>query len=1318
MLRRALIPILVVLVLLGVVVAAGLWYLPGLVHQTVIWRLQAATGRTVTIQALDISLTSGEFSIRGLRIADRERGSLLVEFDTLEGRFHRRSLLRGHVWIENLALTAPHLRIVRLGPNRYNISDLLGQGQQSGGALDVSIDHFTISGGWVELEDRVLKPARTWRSEGIQLDARHLSTLDRQGTAIAFTTFAGALVNLRVEELQLAPVHLRAFLNVRDLDLALAAVYLPGDAPLKIERGVLDAAFTIVHDAKDGATIDADGVVQKVVLRRPGVPGDAVTSPTLRFMVRELHQRPNAIALRYASIGGDLTVLDPTTTTPRTLVFSDFTATASGLEASAKARAQLAIYAKVPGGGEVDIGGTATLLPRRAELRVRARGLELATIGRYLPLAARLDGVATADVRVVGTQDGEKIGLAVTGDTTLERVTVGDGAHTLVSAAKVGVAGIDYTWPATLRIAELTVTRPVATVERDASGAINLAALLKPVTLPAEPAGAAVPPETSTTQPPVSGAPAAPAATPPAPPPAEAPAPIAVDVRVARVKLEDGRATLSDAASGGRVEVTRLGLTAGDVTWPLRGASPVELSATLGSGEVTVRGTFDGVGKRVEAALRGRAVDLAMLQPWLPIVGQVRGAAEAVITAAGTYEPLALTVRGSVGVSKLAVLERDRPQLTVERVEVTGIDAQWPTKLTIDRVRVTEPWGRIERDPQGSLSLRTLFTRRPDRPAAPATGPAGPGPIPGLQATVREAIFDNGGTSIVDTSVEPAARFEVRGTNLRVRNLTWPASTPAAIDLNTPMPGGGTLKARGTLSIEPTRLALEAELDQVDLGPARPYIPFDARVRGKVSGRVKINGTFGETITLVVEGDTSADRLALGDDDRRLATVQRAEMVGFRYQYPTSIRIRQITLRKPWLLFERNTDGSFELASLFVSRTPPPSAPPTGPRPAPAPAPAPIRVLISSLTMEDGFVRFVDRTTNPDFSEELSAVSFNAEGLGTRQSRRGKIALRGTFASGTPLAIQGEVGGFTPPYFLDLTVGITDYPVPRLNPFMDHLLAWVARDGILTATLHYRLAGDDLQAENDVTLRKLELERAGTGGTVQQRVGLPLDTLVSVLKDRSGDIHVNIPVSGSLSAPEFHYSEAVWAAVRNMAIRLVALPFSLIGKLFFTEDSRIASVNIDPVIFQTAKAEPTPPGAEQLGKLATFLRESSGVRLRLRPVTTVADVTSLRRDALQARLAQGGAADPAAQRQAAVAMYAELFPLRQPPATDEALLDALTRETPPPPRALRALATDRVAATRDSLVRAGVAAERLEPLESRAAVEGEGSGRVEFEIAR
>ena len=122
--------------------------------------------------------------------------------------------------------------------------------------------------------------------------------------------------------------------------------------------------------------------------------------------------------------------------------------------------------------------------------------------------------------------------------------------------------------------------------------------------------------------------------------------------------------------------------------------------------------------------------------------------------------------------------------------------------------------------------------------------------------------------------------------------------------------------------------------------------------------------------------------------------------------------------------------------------------------------------------MEDGFVRFVDRTTNPDFAEELSAVSLTAEGLGTRPSRHAKVALRDDVRLRHPAVRPGRGRRL----HADRTSStsrssITDYPVPRLNPYMDHLLAWVAKDGTLTATLHYRLSGDDLQADNDVTLR-------------------------------------------------------------------------------------------------------------------------------------------------------------------------------------------------------------------------------------------------------
>ncbi|HEU4370828.1 MAG TPA: DUF748 domain-containing protein [Methylomirabilota bacterium] len=1493
--RRVLLLALALAVAVVLAAVAALFMLPGLMREVAVWQLQALTGRPVTIDALDLSLASGRFSVRGFRVADRD-GGRLADFERLEGRFHPRALLGGHLWIAELTLTSGHVRIVRLEPNRFNVSDLLDRPARTGGALDVSVDRFSLAGGSsVVLEDRVLRPARTWRSDDIRLDARNVSTREPRGTAVGSTTIAGALVTLRVEALRLAPVHLRAWVNVRDLDLRLAALYLPADGPLVLERGGLDAGVSVAVDARDGVLVNADAVIERLALRRPGMDGDALTAPELRVMVRDLHQRPGSLVLRYASVGGDLTVLDPTTAPPRRLTFADFTATASGLEQPMTGLAQVAVHASVPGGGEIDIGGTVGLEPRRADLRVRPRGIELATLARYLPIPGRLEGIARADVRIRAASD-RTLELAVSGDATLERVALGDGSRTLAGAARLTATGLQYTWPATLRVGQLMVSRPSATIERDDAGALGLAALVRPA---AEPGGPAPAPPAATPgaaaaldigitrlqiedgnalvsdaasgtrvearrvavtaedvtwpghgparvrvsaavagaevsaqgtvdagrrhaevalrvrggdlamfQPwlpiagrvrgtadadvrvvashdgtlrltvtgdttlqrvalldgsrPLAGAariaasgaeytwpatvrvarltltrptatveratdgqinlasllrPAAPpgaAATPP-PQDGEKP-PAAADLTLRRLRIEDGHAVVTDAASGGRVEVGRLALTARDVTWPARGEVGVRLSAAVPGGVVTARGTVDPAQRRGQLTLTVRGVDVAALQPWLPIAGRVHGAADADVAVAAELEPFALSVRGRVGAANVAFLDGEQPLLTVGRVDADGVDLRWPTRLEIDRLRVDTPWTKIARDPRGELSLRALFAPRPDRPA-PAATETGPGPVPGLHLTVRDALFENGGASIVDDAVEPAARFELRGSRLALRDASWPARGPAAVQLTTPMPGrGGTLTARGTFSIEPTRLALEVDLDQVDLAPGRPYLPIDARLSGRLSGRAKVNGSFGETIALAIDGDVAVERLALGDDDRRLATARRAALAGVRYRFPTSIRVKQLTLDRPWVLFERSSDGSFEWVSLLKARQPlaGAGAPAAGdPRP-PARQPR-VRVVVDDLRLGDGFVRFVDRSTSPHYAEELAGIVLTAEGLATRPSRRAKVALSGTLASGTPLTVHGELGGLMGPRFLDLTVAVRDFPLPRLNSYLDRLVAWVARQGTLTATLRYRVDGDELEAVNDVTLTGVEVERAGGGGEVQRRVGPPLDTLVSLLKNREGIIKLNVPVHGRLSAPEFHYGEAVWAAVRNLVIRLVALPFSLVGKLFFTEDSRIEAVSVDPVTFQIARAAPTPAGAQQLERLTAFLKQAPAIRLRLRPVTTVADVAALRREALDSRLAALGA-DAAARRRAAVGLYTELFPRRQPPVSDEALLEELTRETPTPPRALRALAAGRVAETRDALVRAGIPPERLEPLESRAAVESEGTARVEFEI--
>jgi len=1415
-------------VLLLVAATAAELFLPRVARTVAIWRLQAMTNRTVTIDALDISLRTGRFSVRGFRVNDPD-GGLLARFDSLEGRFHRRSIWQGHLWIEDLVLTNGDVRIVRVGPDRFNISDLLERPREPSTGFSIAVDHFAVRGGSVVLEDRVLTPTRTWRSENIALEARNITTRAAEGTAYGSSTVAGALVTLRVSELRLFPIHLHADVNIRDLDLTLADLYLPPSAPATIESGVAHAAIGIDLDAKDGLALNGEGLVERLSVGRPEVNGDEVTSPSMRFLVRELRQRPGLIGLRYASLEGDVTVLDPTTS--RRLTFKDVTATASDLEQPMKSPAKIAVYGTLPGVGEVDISGTAGIEPRRLDVRVRARSIDLPFLSRHLPFEALVMGTGTADVRVVATQD-KAFAVNVTGDLTLDQVRVKDGDHTPVEVKRVTARGVNYTYPATIRVADLTLTEPSTQVVRNSDGTLNLAALARRREIP-------------------QGAPS----TASAPRPSEGLA-LSVDLGVTRLSIVNGRARVNDAVTGGRldaakvdltaenvtwpsrgparvrlatnvaggqlsvqgtvepspargnlaitarrmdlttvqpwlpptvghlrghadadltvglalqpldieakgtvtgsslvwtdgvhpaVDVTGLDVRAEDVTWPSRGPAKVRVVATVAGGRVRARGTVDAGTRRAELAIKATGLSLATAQPWLPIVGQVRGAADADITVEIGMDPFTLALKGGLGAGDLAFLEGTKPLLTVKRVDATGLDVVWPTKVTIDRLRVNTPWAEIARDRTGELSLRAIFRRRPDLPppaapapdataaATPGAPPANAGPLPGMQVSLREAIFENGGSRIIDDSVEPAARFELAGSRLELRNLTWPARGNAAIVATTPMPGGGTLSARGTFSIEPTKLALEAQLDQVDLAPGRPYLPFDARVAGKLTGKARIDGTFGDTIKLVIDGDAGIDRLRLGDPERRLVTADKVDVAGFRYSYPTSVRIRQVTLDKPWMLVERRSDGSLELVALFQAKrgAPPPAARATTPavtrvsvppaeKPAP-PAPSPVRVVINKLSMRDGFIRFVDRTTDPPYAEELSQVTVVGENLGTTPTRpgaaprRGTVELRGQFASGTPLAVHGKVGSYPGPVFLDVVVELTDFPVPRLNPYLDRLSSYVAKQGTLTATLSYRVNGDDLDALNDVRIDGLELQPGGRGGEFRKRTGLPLDTLVSLLKDRKGVIKLNVPVRGQLSSPEFHYGEAVWAALRNLTIKLVALPFSLVGKLFFTEDSRIASVQVDPVTFQTAAPAPDKAGAEQITRLVDFLKEMPEVRLRLRPVTTVTDVTALRRQALESRLATLGA-DEAARRQAAVGLYTELFPRRDPPTSDEALYEALTRETPTPPRALRALADGRVAAVHDALVGAGIPAGRLERLESRTAVESEGVPRVEFEI--
>jgi hypothetical protein len=564
-------------------------------------------------------------------------------------------------------------------------------------------------------------------------------------------------------------------------------------------------------------------------------------------------------------------------------------------------------------------------------------------------------------------------------------------------------------------------------------------------------------------------------------------------------------------------------------------------------------------------------------------------------------------------------------------------------------------------------------------------------------------------------------RIDVAGARLAVHDFSFPQQGVTKVELKSPMPGGGQLDVAGTVQLEPMRLEARAVLDGVAIDPLQQYVPIEGRAVGKVTGDLTVKLTLDPT-AVQVAGQARLQAFRLNDGDRAVVTVGRVDTSGIDIDWPRRIMLERVLFRRPRLLIERDETGEIRLRRLVTPRwtAAPSGPPPTGSSP-PGPAapasrslPAAVPAIeIATFSLEKALARFVDYATEPDYTEELEDVNVTFAPLSTTPGRRTRFSATGVIGGGS-FKLEGE-GAYGERPALAMKLEIRDFLVPRGNPYLIRYTAWKAQSGTVDVTGTYKLDGTELVTQHDVRARGLEVASVDERDEVERRVGLPFGMLVSLLKDARGEIKLSLPVSGDLGTREFDYKEAVWASVRNLAIRVIALPFSKIGSLFFSEDSKLKAVTLAPVVFEPGTDRFGPGMDPHLEHVADFLRGTPAVHVVLEPVLIEADVQALKRAQVLAHLAKPGEGDAPERAQREFRLRWPDRPL--PPTLDAIVAELATAETLPPD-AMRTLATRRLDAVRQSLTRGGgVDAARLPGTARRnPLVEAAGNPRVEFDL--
>lgn len=675
--------------------------------------------------------------------------------------------------------------------------------------------------------------------------------------------------------------------------------------------------------------------------------------------------------------------------------------------------------------------------------------------------------------------------------------------------------------------------------------------------------------------------------------------------------------------------------------------------------------------------------------------------------------------------------------IVVSDVEIVGLKGQ----AQRDKSGVIDLLQAVAALPAAAVPPPAAARPAPPAPKAPQAPPAPQAPDdkagPAFKFLLEKLALSKGTLTFVDEMVSPSTTLALSDLTLSLESVAWPVVGPAKLSVGAGLPGSGRVEIKGSLVPQPLDMTWTMTVRDAPIEPYQSYMPVPARFSGRYNGdsknRVALKG--GKMI-LTSTGTSWADKFEarFPDAERPSLTIERMELVSIDLDWPNRAKVAKVGFRRLQAEIERGKDGSLDIVKLFggpaapaggaapAQISPAPPAPSAPSAPAPAPAPKPKGLLetmdlqFGEIRLEEGGVRFLDRSTEPAFSEDLSNMDLQVTGLGNKLDQRAKLVFTSMIGADGKLDIRGDLGAIGAPLYLDLVGEIRDLKLPIVNPYSDQTMAWLIHQGNLKYKFNLKIENDQITAMNEVLVEKLRVARSSRpDDNVKARLGLPLGLIVALIKDGNGNIVVKVPVSGSLKDPTFDLSETIWSAIKNVLVNVLASPFRLIGRMFSSEE-KLEEPKVNPVTFPPGSAVLSSSMEQHLLRVADFMRQMPYIALTLHPVVVPGDLDAIKAEAVAAKVQQFAKERSIAEQVMAIRGYfAVRLPSEKLPTTPDAQLALLRDREPVPEAKVQELEEKRVAVTKERLVkREGIQEKRLPGGAVKRATTGEGG--VEFAI--
>jgi len=469
---------------------------------------------------------------------------------------------------------------------------------------------------------------------------------------------------------------------------------------------------------------------------------------------------------------------------------------------------------------------------------------------------------------------------------------------------------------------------------------------------------------------------------------------------------------------------------------------------------------------------------------------------------------------------------------------------------------------------------------------------------------VKETVVDRYSVRFEDRTTDPPVEIALDRLRLTAENIATGGKQRGKFSFATLYNRQGSVSLGGTFSVDPPSVKAKFQARNLPIGPMQPY--YTERVKilltgGSISaeGNVSVDAPKGKPVSAGFRGEVSVNDFssldkALEEDFLKFAGLH---FGGVEVAYnPTSVAIREISLTDFYSRIIVNPDGTLNVQGIVAKEgagrdNTAQKAAPSSAAPADNAAQATgVPVRIDTVTLQGGAVNFSDKYIKPNYSASLVEVGGRVSGLSSEESQLADINLRGKLENSAPLEIVGKINPLAKDLFLDLKVDFRDMDLSTLSSYSGRYTGYGIQKGKLTLNLKYHIEKRKLDSENKVFLDQFTF---GDAVDSPDATKLPVRLAVALLKDRNGEIHLDLPVTGSIDDPKFSVWGVVWQIVKNLLVKVATSPFALLGAIFGGGEE-LSYLEFDP-----GSSVIPASGTAKLGNLVKMLTDRPALKMEI-----------------------------------------------------------------------------------------------------------------------